>query len=608
MAKQEKAKKVKPDKAAKKANRKPKGEGGFFQKILFQNLALSVVMLGVFIGIVFIVMGSMSSIVETSTTASTNEAELLIHEGNLKVAISDMDADVNNIVNLAGVTSSTKLQEYADSVAASRQVIEEELTYMSDSILVSQVEDGAIQYDSLRSTANVMMEQATQICDDVLEGKKTNATVALGTTYADSLKMTRSSLSKAEESITGLVEGMGTYLDQNRTSAMIRVYIGILVFVVAIVINLLLNHMRITKVVAGISKEIQSIIKDINNGHGDLTARLKTETTTELAQITSGFNQFMEALQNVIREVKDGAVTLSSSSDAITGQVQLVSDNISNTSAALEQLEASMSNVTDSAEQVRGRLEDVRSAADDIRSEASEGAQQATAVQTEAEEIRNTALQKKNNTGARMEELAKVLDVSVKNSEQVNQIAGLTNDILDISSQTNLLALNASIEAARAGEAGKGFAVVADEISKLAANSRESASNIQEISGQVTQAVTELSKNAMEVIEFINGTVLADYDAFVETGEKYEHTATIMDEILAKFTEKADHLNQIMDEMVDSVEVITQSVDESTEAIRLSANSSSEIVGEIQGIGSALDENNRVTGRLNESASRFENL
>ena len=607
MAKQEKAKKVKPAKAA-KTNRKPKGEGGFFQKILFQNLALSVIMLGVFIGIVFMVMGAMSSIVETSTTASTNEAELLIHEGNLKVAISDMDADVNNIVNLAGVTSSTKLQEYADSVEASRQVIEEELTYMSDSILVSQVEDGAIQYDSLNSTAQVMMEQATQICNDVLEGKKTNATVALGTTYADSLKMTRSSLDKAEESITGLVEGMGDYLDQNRASAMRQVYIGVIIFLIAIAVNLFLNHARITKVVGSIASEIQSIIKDINSGHGDLTARLKTETTTELAQITSGFNQFMEALQNVIREVKDGAVTLSSSSDAITGQVQLVSDNISNTSAALEQLEASMSNVTDSAEQVRSRLDDVRSAADDIRSEASEGAQQATAVQTEAEEIRNTALQKKNNTGARMEELAKVLDVSVKNSEQVNQIAGLTNDILDISSQTNLLALNASIEAARAGEAGKGFAVVADEISKLAANSRESASNIQEISGQVTQAVTELSKNAMEVIEFINGTVLADYDAFVETGEKYEHTATIMDDILAKFTEKADHLNQIMDEMVDSVEVITQSVDESTEAIRLSANSSSEIVGEIQGIGSALDENNRVTGRLNESASRFENL
>ncbi len=48
-----------------------------------------------------------------------------------------------------------------------------------------------------------------------------------------------------------------------------------------------------------------------------------------------------------------------------------------------------------------------------------------------------------------------VLEHSVKESEQVNQIGELTNVILDIASQTNLLALNASIEAARAGEAGK---------------------------------------------------------------------------------------------------------------------------------------------------------
>ncbi len=217
-------------------------------------------------------------------------------------------------------------------------------------------------------------------------------------------------------------------------------------------------------------------------------------------------------------------------------------------------------------------------------------------------------MQKKENTGARVEALSRTLDESVKDSEQVNQIGELTKVILDIASQTNLLALNASIEAARAGEAGKGFAVVAQEISALADNSRQTAGNIQTISVNVTQAVKELSSNAMEVVDFINSTVIADYEAFVETGQKYESTAGIMTDILEGFTEKADSLDETMNSMADSIISITDSVEESTVAISLSANNSTEIVGEIQEIGDAMDNNNRVTTQLNDSTRRFINL
>ena len=163
-----------------------------------------------------------------------------------------------------------------------------------------------------------------------------------------------------------------------------------------------------------------------------------------------------------------------------------------------------------------------------------------------------------------------------------------------------------STEAARAGEAGKGFAVVADEISALAANSRETAGNIQEISTRVTTAVKELSDNAIQVIDFINENVLADYDAFVATGTKYEDTAVLIEEMLGAFSDKANNLNAVMDEMSGRIEAISNSVQESSEAINMSANASTEIVGEIQGINEAMDQNNDVTKQLNESTQKFE--
>jgi methyl-accepting chemotaxis protein len=311
-------------------------------------------------------------------------------------------------------------------------------------------------------------------------------------------------------------------------------------------------------------------------------------------------------LQAVIKDVKDGATILTSSSDSMIVKIRNASDNVTNTSAAMEELAASMDTVAFTANDLTNSLSEVREATHEIDAEVETGTVKANEIKASADAIKREAMSKKESTGAKMEELSNVLEVSVKESEQVNQISDLTNDILDIASQTNLLALNASIEAARAGEAGKGFAVVADEISALAANSRETAGNIQEISTRVTTAVKVLSDNAIQVIDFINENVLADYDAFVATGTKYEDTADLIEEMLGAFSDKANNLNAVMDEMSGRIEAISNSVQESSEAINMSANASTEIVGEIQGINEAMDQNNDVTKQLNESTQKFE--
>ncbi|MBQ7428207.1 MAG: methyl-accepting chemotaxis protein [Butyrivibrio sp.] len=396
---------------------------------------------------------------------------------------------------------------------------------------------------------------------------------------------------------------------QASANAAVRVVnIMVIIYVVSIIAFLIWNNRTVGRKVNQIADEINDIIRDINNGKGDLTVRVTTKTSSELVHIKDGFNHFIETLQGILRDVKDGSETLSDSAENMTDMVQKASDNITNTSAALEELSASMQNVSETAQVMNSKLDDVNDATGNINNGVEDGTAKAQEIRAEAIEIKNDAQNKKDNTGSRMEELSGVLEQSVKDSEKVAQINELTNVILDIASQTNLLALNASIEAARAGEAGKGFAVVAEEISALAENSRQTAGNIQNISNEVTAAVKSLADNAMQVLDFINTTVLSDYDAFVDTGEKYEETARFINEMLDGISEQTQNLNGIMAEMSSSVMSISDSVQEASDAINQSAENAQDIVDEISGISSAVESNNSVTERLNDSTKRFANI
>ena len=581
-----------------------------FQKIVFQNTAVNVAMLVLFLITIIIAKNSMQLIINTSLMASTNEVDLLLKDAELEKDLLSIDGSISALLGASSVPGLDRslLEGYSGNISSKEADIPELLAFLKQSILVTQVADGQAQYDAIESSVNAYLATVDTIVETVMAGDSGTAMGLYGDPYLAQQSTMNAALDTARDSIVALQNGLGTYLNLTYSAGIKKILWCVAIFIIAIVVGIVLGIKRISSKITQIVNELLTIISNIDEGKGDLTSRIKTKTTTELSYITEGINQFIETLQGIIKEVKDGSVVLTTSSDTMTSKIARANDSITNTSAALEELAASMDTVSTTADQISGRLEEVKTATQEIRDEAENGAQTAADIKTEADEIKSGAQKKKENTGSKVGELSQILEKSVKDSEKVSQINELTSVILDIASQTNLLALNASIEAARAGEAGKGFAVVASEISSLAENSRQTAGNIQVISNEVTEAVNTLSSNAMEVIQFINDVVLADYDAFVETGDKYENTAVLMDEILEKFNAKADNLNNIMDRMADSVESITDSVRESTQAINLSAQNSTEIVGEIQGINESMEENNRVTEQLNNSTKRFETL
>ncbi|MFL0249652.1 PocR ligand-binding domain-containing protein [Clostridium neuense] len=71
-------------------------------------------------------------------------------------------------------------------------------------------------------------------------------------------------------------------------------------------------------------------------------------------------------------------------------------------------------------------------------------------------------------------------------SKEINKILSYIKSIAD---QTKMLGLNAAIEAARAGDAGRGFGVVATEIRKLSENSKETAVKINSLIEKIQNSV-----------------------------------------------------------------------------------------------------------------------
>lgn len=116
-----------------------------------------------------------------------------------------------------------------------------------------------------------------------------------------------------------------------------------------------------------------------------------------------------------------------------------------------------------------------------------------------------------------------LLTKSNESNVHIDETDGILKIIQNIANQTNLLGLNAAIEAARVGQEGKGFGVVAQEIRKLAINSSDSISKIEEILKGIKETSNEQStiiddinsiiKNQAEVIKNINSSIQQLYAA-----------------------------------------------------------------------------------------------
>ena len=582
-----------------------KSKVNVLSSIMFLIAAGNVAILLAFIVVMSMVISSMTTSTNTSIDMFGQMMNITTEEAKLKSDVMSLFDQATGYVAAEAVETQTALLPQIEQV---KKDISEDISSLRSEFAALDNESATAKMDEIEA----QYSRLTRFVESSMERRDAGDQASAYTILFDKAEIQKVAIFHStkvlDQAISDSSSNTIAAMNKLLLTGKVISYIGMFVIIAVIIVSFLLSYINVVKKIRSIRGEVNGIIDGIESGNGDLTARINTKTKSELSYITSGINNFIETLQLIMKDVKDGSVVLASSSAEVSSQLHMVDDNVTNTSAALEELSASMETVSGNVNSINDSVDGVKSAAQQIADEATEGTKTANAIKAEADELKEQVFKKKSEASEQVERLSETLRESVHESEKVGKINELTNVILDIAGQTNLLALNASIEAARAGEAGKGFAVVATEISSLAENSRNTAANIQEISGEVTNAVNDLAKNAQAMLDYINGQVISDYDEFVATGEKYEHTADIMEEMLGNFNNRAENLNGIMTEMVDSVQMISTSVLESSQAISQSATSSQEIVGGIRKISEAIDRNTEVTEQLNETTQKFTSL
>ncbi len=352
-------------------------------------------------------------------------------------------------------------------------------------------------------------------------------------------------------------------------------------------------------------KELNAITDGIENMNGDLTARISVKSKDEISILVTGINHFLDILQQVISQIALSSISIADSSFAISNSVVKANEGANDTSATMQELSAGMQEVAATVETVNGNMEDIKNSVSGIADNAVDGTDYAVEIKKRAEALKHQAVESMNMAKSMLAEIDTAVNTSVENAKQISQIEKLTEDILGIAGQTNLLALNASIEAARAGEAGKGFAVVADEIRTLADSSRVTANNIQTISAMVITNVNDLADNAMKLLDFVNNTVIGDYDTMERVGEQYYDDAAKINDLMNGFKDSTLELNNLTMQISNAVNDISVTIGESAEGVTQVAETTSDLVFEVGQIMDSSNLNNETVEILKEGVDKF---
>lgn len=529
----------------------------------------------------------------------------------LEKSIGDTSSAYQQVQLYANLIYLKKDTDQRDTLVGQLQgVIQNTSNYMEEVHALSSDSGDAeliAAYEAYQGVMDVFLDYAGQIYDKAVAGDDEGVW-----DMVNNILSVKTPVEEAKNTYEELMTQKADYamrhseIKINGTVTFNYILMGVFILIAAV------TTVNVSRTVVKPAKVSGASLKDITGKidarEGDLTERIPVHTRDEIGQMAAGINHFMEQLQGIIRKLKEESGNMERSVESVMSQVMDSNENVSNVSAAMEQMAASMEEISATLGQLATGSNDVLGEIQQMDSRVKEGVDLVQNIKEHATTMYRRTVEGKENTNSTIEEIRGSLRKALDDSRSVQQINEMTKEILAITSQTNLLSLNASIEAARVGEAGKGFAVVAGEIRELADSSAQTANNIQNISDIVTEAVERLARNAGEILEFIDKNVMKDYDDFVEVVEQYEKDADSVNEILSVFAVNTEDIHQTMEAMNSGISDISTVVEDNANGVTSVADNIVTLAAAIGEIQQETTGNQAISRRLHDEVSRFKQV
>lgn len=343
-------------------------------------------------------------------------------------------------------------------------------------------------------------------------------------------------------------------------------------------------------------------------GNGDFTVTLPDSFLSRkddfgiLARI---MNQMKENIGSLILQIRQESNTIKEASGNINSEAATINEEMETLAATAQELAASMEEVAAASQEITAMSHEIDNTAQNLARKSTEAAAKVTEIAEKAEETMTDTQNDHKTTNEMVDRIRTELGQALENVKVVGEINVLSDSIMSITAQTNMLALNASIEAARAGEAGKGFAVVADQIRVLAEQSKQTVVNIQSITGQVNQSVTDLSSNAKELLEFVSTNVSNSYCNFEDTTQVYKDDTQYISGLIVEFNEEAERLTQAVSGIMGAIEGVSMSTDEGAKGITDTAERVSNVVQRTEHMTNEASHTNERVGQLILEVEKF---